>query len=133
MHRGAGGFMIEGLPPGSEVEPSPDGENESRRAADSSERAYNAIRKLLVEFGLKPEERINEVQLARNLGVSRTPVREALNRLASEGFVSLTPNRGFFVRSLSTEGLIDLYELRSVIECAAFRFMCEPGRHSRGG
>jgi len=117
--------MIEGLPPGSGAEPSPDGENESRRAADSSERAYGAIRKLLVEFKLKPEERINEVQLARNLGVSRTPVREALNRLASEGFVSLTPNRGFFVRSLSTEGLIDLYELRSVIECAAFRFMCE--------
>lgn len=117
--------MIEGAPPGSEPQLSPDGENESRRAADSSERAYNAIHKLLVEFRLKPEERINEVQLARNLGVSRTPIREALNRLASEGFVSLTPNRGFFVRSLSTEGLIDLYELRSIIECAAFRFMCE--------
>jgi DNA-binding GntR family transcriptional regulator len=98
---------------------------DTRRAADSSERAYNTIRKLLVEFKLKPEERINEVQLARTLGVSRTPIREALNRLASEGFVSLTPNRGFFVRSLSTEGLIDLYELRSIIECAAFRLMCE--------
>jgi DNA-binding GntR family transcriptional regulator len=102
-----------------------DGDPETRRSADSSERAYNTIRKLLVEFKLKPEERINEVQLAKTLGVSRTPIREALNRLASEGFVSLTPNRGFFVRSLSTEGLIDLYELRSIIECAAFRLMCE--------
>lgn len=101
-----------------------DAEQEPRRLADSSERAYNAIRKQLVEFTLKPDERINEVQLARSLGVSRTPIREALNRLASEGFVSLTPNRGFFVRSLSTEGMIDLYEMRSVIECAAFRFMC---------
>lgn len=98
---------------------------ETRRTADSNERAYLTIRQLLVEFRLKPEERINEVQLARSLGLSRTPIREALNRLASEGFVSLTPNRGFFVRSLSTDGLIDLYELRSVIECAAFRFMCE--------
>nr|WP_244651258.1 GntR family transcriptional regulator [Rhizobium sp. CFBP 8762] len=102
-----------------------DGDTETRRSADSSERAYNTIRKLLVEFKLKPEERINEVQLAKTFGVSRTPIREALNRLASEGFVSLTPNRGFFVRSLSTEGLIDLYELRSIIECAAFRLMCE--------
>ena len=102
-----------------------DAEPESRRLADSSERAYNTIRKLLVEFRLKPEQRINEVQLSRSLGVSRTPIREALNRLASEGFVSLTPNRGFFVRSLSTEGLLDIYELRSIIECAAFRLMCE--------
>ncbi|NKN38142.1 GntR family transcriptional regulator [Agrobacterium sp. a22-2] len=100
-------------------------EPETRRSADSSERAYNAIRKLLVEFHLKPEERINEMRLAKSLSISRTPIREALNRLASEGFVSLTPNRGFFVRSLSTEGLIDLYELRSIIECAAFRLMCE--------
>lgn len=100
-------------------------ESDGRRAADSSERAYNTIRKLLVEFKLKPEARINEMQLSRSLGISRTPIREALNRLASEGFVSLTPNRGFFVRSLSTEGLLDLYELRSIIECAAFRLMCE--------
>jgi DNA-binding GntR family transcriptional regulator len=123
--RTSGGFMIEDSPLVAEQEPSSEGENGGRRAADSSERAYNAIRKLLVEFKLKPEERINELQLARKFGLSRTPVREALNRLASEGFVSLTPNRGFFVRSLSTEGLLDLYELRSVIECAAFRFMCE--------
>ncbi|MCA0255098.1 MAG: GntR family transcriptional regulator [Proteobacteria bacterium] len=105
--------------------PEADQEQESRRSADSSEKAYHTLRKLLVEFKLKPDERLNEVQLSRSLGVSRTPVREALNRLASEGFVSLTPNRGFFVRSLSTEGLIDLYELRSIIECAAFRLMCE--------
>ena len=103
----------------------PSADVEIRRAADSSERAYNTIRKLLVEFKLKPEERINELQLSRKLGISRTPIREALNRLASEGFVSLTPNRGFFVRSLSTEGLLDLYELRSVIECAAFKLMCK--------
>lgn len=108
-----------------EDEESGGADQETRRSADSSERAYNSIRKQLVEFKLKPDERINEVQLARSLGVSRTPVREALNRLASEGFVSLTPNRGFFVRSLSTEGLIDLYEMRSIIECAAFRLMCE--------
>ncbi len=98
---------------------------DTRRSADSSERAYTAIRKLLVEFKLKPEERINEVQLAKSLGVSRTPIREALNRLASEGFVTLTPNRGFFFRALNIDDLLDLYELRSIVECAAFTLMCQ--------
>lgn len=108
------------------LEPSlPAVEGDARRTADSSERAYNTIRQLLVEFRVRPGDRINEVQLSRTLGVSRTPIREALNRLASEGFVTLTPNRGFFVRSLSTDGLLDLYELRAIIECAAFALMCE--------
>jgi len=98
---------------------------ETRRSADSSEKAYQAIRQMLVEFILKPEERLNEVQLSRHLGVSRTPIREALNRLASEGFVSTVPNRGFFVRSLNIEGLLGLYELRSIVECAAFKLMCQ--------
>ncbi|MFB2550476.1 GntR family transcriptional regulator [Ensifer soli] len=98
-----------------------------RRSADSSEKAYAIIRKQLVEFQLKPDERINEVQLARSLGLSRTPIREALNRLASEGFVALTPNRGFFFRALDIDDLLDLYELRSIIECAAFTLMCERG------
>lgn len=99
--------------------------NEVRRPADSSERVYQEIRKLLVEFQLRPDDRVNEVHLARSLGVSRTPIREALHRLASEGFVTLRPNRGFFVRSLSTDGILDLYELRQIIEGAAFRLMCE--------
>ena len=107
-----------------EIELSEPGESEGRRPADSAERAYQTIRQLLVEFEVKPEERINEVQLARRIGVSRTPVREALNRLASEGFVSLTPNKGYSVRALSIEGLLDIYELRAIIECAAFELMC---------
>lgn len=100
-------------------------ENKPKRAADSADRAYRTIRTLLVEFKLRPEERINEVQLSRTIELSRTPIREALNRLASEGFVQFLPNRGFHVRPFSTEGLLDLYELRSIVECAAFRLMCE--------
>ncbi|WP_245491999.1 GntR family transcriptional regulator, partial [Mesorhizobium sp. M7A.F.Ca.AU.001.01.1.1] len=81
--------MTERAETSADSDPSLAAEAETRRAADSSERAYNTIRKLLVEFKLKPGERINEVQLSRGLGLSRTPIREALNRLASEGFVSL--------------------------------------------
>jgi len=89
----------------------------TRRPADSAGRAYSAIRGLVVEFRLKPDARINEFQLARELGLSRTPVREALNRLASEGFLTLSPNRGFFFRSL--------YETRAVLERGAFELACQ--------
>lgn len=107
------------------TDPGEAAEQAPRRSADSAEKAYEAIRAMLVDFTLRPDERLNELRLSKQLGLSRTPVREALNRLASEGFVTLSPNRGFAVRSLSTEGMIDLYELRSVLECAAFRMLCE--------
>ncbi|ODT43361.1 MAG: hypothetical protein ABS59_23750 [Methylobacterium sp. SCN 67-24] len=96
-----------------------------RRAADSAERAYKAIRQQLVEFKMRPAERINEVHLAQMLDLSRTPVREALNRLASEGFVVFTPNRGFCFRGVDIDDLLDLFEMRSIIETGAFALACE--------
>jgi DNA-binding GntR family transcriptional regulator len=98
---------------------------DTRRAADSAERAYREIRRQLVEFKVKPDERINEVRLARMLDLSRTPIREALNRLASEGFVVFAPNRGFFFRGLDIDDLIDLFEMRMIVETGAFALMCE--------
>jgi DNA-binding GntR family transcriptional regulator len=96
-----------------------------RRPADSVFRAYAAIRAQVVEFRLRPDERVNEFQLARQLGLSRTPVREALNRLASEGFLELTPNRGFFFRPLDIDALVHFYEIRSVLERGAFALACQ--------
>ncbi len=96
-----------------------------RRPADSVLRAYAAIRAQVVDFRLRPGERVNEFQLARQLGLSRTPVREALNRLASEGFLVLTPNRGFFFRPLDIAALVQFYEVRSVLERGAFVLACE--------
>jgi DNA-binding GntR family transcriptional regulator len=98
---------------------------DNRRAADSADRAYREIRRQLVEFKLKPDERINEVRLARMLELSRTPIREALNRLASEGFVVFAPNRGFFFRGLDIDDLLDLFEMRMIVETGAFALMCE--------
>ncbi|ODN71236.1 GntR family transcriptional regulator [Methylobrevis pamukkalensis] len=96
-----------------------------RRSADSASRAYQAIRRLVVEFRLKPEERINEVQLAQSLGLSRTPVREALNRLASEGFLVFTPNRGFVFKALEIEDLVRVFELRSIVETGSIALACK--------
>jgi DNA-binding GntR family transcriptional regulator len=74
---------------------------------------------------MRPAERINEVHLAQMLDLSRTPVREALNRLASEGFVVFTPNRGFCFRGVDIDDLLDLFEMRSIIETGAFALACE--------
>ncbi|MCO5083793.1 MAG: GntR family transcriptional regulator [Rhizobiaceae bacterium] len=97
------------------------------RAADSVEKVYEAIKDLAVDYRFKPGERINEVELAAGLGVSRTPVREALNRLVRDGFMTFVPNRGFYARDITPEGVQELYELRAAIERAAFKLACERG------
>ena len=96
-----------------------------RRRADSNERAYALIRKMVIEFQLRPNERLNEVQMARELALSRTPVREAMNRLASEGFLSFIPNRGFYFRSPDIEELVQIYEARVVLEQGSFALACD--------
>ena len=101
------------------------GTRQKRRAADSAERAYSALRQQLVEFKIRPDERINEVHVAQTLKLSRTPVREALNRLAIEGFVVLRPNKGYFFRGPDIDDLIDLFEFRSIVETGSFLLACE--------
>lgn len=75
-------------------------------------------------FRLRPGERINEVELARLLGVSRTPVREALNRIAAEGFLTATSNRGYTVRGLDAHQLMALYEYRVTVETGVVDWVC---------
>ncbi len=87
------------------------------------ERAFSRLKLMAISFEFRPGERINEVVLARELGVSRTPLREALNRLVSDGFVSFSPNRGFTGRSLDVKEIFDLYELRQQIETSAVPYM----------
>ena len=99
----------------------------SARAADSVEKVYQAVRELAVEYHFKPLERANEADLAARLGVSRTPVREALNRLACDGFMRLVPNRGFYARDISPKDVQELYELRAAIERTGFKLACQRG------
>lgn len=80
------------------------------------EKLYSTIRQMTVDFRLRPGERVNEVTLARQLEASRTPLREALNRLAAEGFIDFVGGRGFFCRKLTIEEVTDLYQLRMAIE-----------------
>lgn len=86
---------------------------------------YGEVKRMAVGFRLRPGDRLNEGALARSLGVSRTPLREALNRLVAERMVEFRPGTGFFCRTLEPQVIFDLYELRGVIEAAAVRLACE--------
>jgi DNA-binding GntR family transcriptional regulator len=79
------------------------------------------LRRRIVDGRLPAGERINEVHLARELGVSRTPLREALSRLASEGALTSVPRFGFFVRPLTLEELEQIYDIRPILDPEALR------------
>ena len=80
---------------------------------------------MAMTFAIRPGERVNEVELARSLNVSRTPLREALNRLMVEGFLTRAPNRGFIGRPLDAKQVFDLYELRRALEAGIVVIACE--------
>ncbi len=86
---------------------------------------YDQVKQMAVSFGIRPGDRLNEGALARELGVSRTPLREALNRLVAEKMVDFRPGTGFFCRELEPQTIFDLYEVRKIVECAAARLACD--------
>jgi DNA-binding GntR family transcriptional regulator len=79
------------------------------------------LRALILTGEYGPDERLVEEQLAERLGVSRTPVRQALTMLEAEGLVEVAPNRGATVCSFSVEDVWDIYDLRAVLEGHAAR------------
>jgi DNA-binding GntR family transcriptional regulator len=90
-------------------------------AGNASVVVVEVIRQAIVDGGLAPGARLKEEELARELGISRTPVREALLVLQAEGLVDAAPNRGAKVRVHDAEDLDDLYQLRALLEGYATR------------
>lgn len=88
----------------------------------ASERAYQKIRGRISDGTLTSGARLKEAELVKLCNVSRTPVREALRRLETEGMVTITPNAGAIVAVWSQEDLADLYDLRARIEAMAARY-----------
>jgi DNA-binding GntR family transcriptional regulator len=80
-----------------------------------------ALREELVSGSLRPGERVNEVQVAEQLGVSRGTLREAIRNLEQEGLLETIPHRGTFVRALSPEEVTHVYEVRASLESRAAR------------
>ena len=92
---------------------------------NASVAATELIREAIIEGRLEPGRRLKEEELARELGISRTPVREALLMLQAEDLVVATPNRGATVRVHDAKDLHDLYELRALLEGFAARRTAE--------
>lgn len=83
------------------------------RAADS---AYDAVREMILSGRIEAGNRLGEVELAAELGLSRTPVREALQRLGAEGLVEVLPHRGARVVRWTADDLEEIFELRAQLE-----------------
>ncbi len=89
--------------------------------SNAVDRAYEAIRGDILSGRLAPGERLREEELTRQIGVSRTPVREALRRLESDGYTTVEPNRGASVPIYSKRDVDEIYGLRALLEGHAAR------------
>lgn len=86
---------------------------------------YKTVRAMTISFQLPPGERINEGKLAKQLGVSRTPLREAMQKLVTEKLLRWERNKGFFCRMLKEQEVFDLYEYRRILEEQSARLACK--------
>ncbi len=91
-----------------------------------SEAAADTVRAMIVDGRLAAGDRINEVRLAQQLGVSRTPLREALSGLAAEGALSSVPRIGYFVRPLTLDEFEQIYDIRPLLDPEALRLVGVP-------
>ncbi|NLO88803.1 MAG: GntR family transcriptional regulator [Clostridia bacterium] len=80
---------------------------------------FEALREAIIDGTLKPGERLMELQLAEELGVSRTPIREAIRKLELEGLVVMIPRKGAYVAGISIKDIADVFEIRAALESLA--------------
>lgn len=86
-----------------------------------SEQVYEQLKSAVIQGYLQPEVRLTETEVAQQIGVSPTPVREAFRRLAAEGFLEIVPWRGAKVRSVTEKEMVETYQCREVLEGLACR------------
>jgi DNA-binding GntR family transcriptional regulator len=96
-----------------------------KKSTPAREWTYNNLKSDVLAGRFVPGERLTEEHLANGLGVSRTPVREALHKLASEGLIQPLESRGFCVARDSHEDIEDLFAIRAALEGYAIRIVCE--------
>ncbi|TCP56396.1 GntR family transcriptional regulator [Tamaricihabitans halophyticus] len=96
-----------------------------RVAAPLREQVLSVLRQAILDFQLKPGQRLVERELIEQLGVSRTTVREVLRELTAEGLVAVIPQKGAVVAKPSDEDAADLYEARAALEALAVRRFVE--------
>ena len=97
----------------------------------SADSVYMELRGKILSRELKPAQRLLEVKIANEMGVSRTPVREALRRLANEGLVKIVPNSGARVASPSSHEMDNSYSVREYLENMSVELACRTGMDKR--
>lgn len=100
-------------------------QEELERMNTSVDQVYEQVRQMAANFEFKPAERINESELSKRLGASRTPLREAMNRLTAEGLLVFEGGKGFFCQNLNPDLVVNLYGLREVLETGAVQSAVE--------
>jgi len=108
------------LTPAAAVRPLP-----APEPATLADQAYGQLKQLIFDFTLMPGDRCSESELAQRLAVSRTPLRQALQRLEREGFLQVLPRIGWQVAPLDFDTFDELYDLRVLIECHAAQHLAE--------
>lgn len=86
---------------------------------------FNTLRKAILTGELKPGERLMEIHLAKQLGVSRTPIREAIRKLELEGLVIMIPRRGAEVAQITEKSLKDVLEVRRALDALCVELACD--------
>lgn len=86
---------------------------------------FNTLRQAILTGELKPGERLMEIHLANRLGVSRTPIREAIRKLELEGLVTMIPRRGAEVAQITEKSLKDVLEVRRALDALSVELACE--------
>jgi DNA-binding GntR family transcriptional regulator len=97
----------------------------AEEALTLADQAYAELKQMIFEFALMPGDRCSESELAQRLKVSRTPLRQALQRLEREGFLQVMPKIGWQVAPLDFDTFDELYDLRVLIECHAAHRLAE--------
>jgi len=90
-----------------------------------SDKAYELIRELIISMQLRPGEKVEESDLEQRLSIGRTPIREALQRLAVDGLLDQVAGRGLFVRSVSIDDVKSLFEAMTALEQVLVQLACQ--------
>jgi DNA-binding GntR family transcriptional regulator len=96
-----------------------------KKSSTQASQAYIELKQRIVTGEFGPEHRLREVELSERLGMSRTPVREALKRLEDEGLLTHQPRKGLMITTLDQQSITQLYSLREILEGGAARFAAQ--------
>ncbi|MDR1702272.1 MAG: GntR family transcriptional regulator [Sporomusaceae bacterium] len=91
--------------------------NKAEKLVSSKQKIYASLKNSIIDQRFKPGEMLNERKLAQEMGVSRTPVREALRVLESEGLVLIAPYKGIYVSEITERQVQEVFQVRATLEC----------------